>query len=70
VGTWHTLALMVKGSTLTATIDERPVGSVTDTDPNYASGLAGIEAGATPAAGAWTGASWPIVQYRHLTVTP
>jgi hypothetical protein len=49
-------------------IDERRVGSATDTDPNYASGLAGIEAGATWSGGGWTGTSWPIVQYRRLRV--
>ena len=64
------VALTVDGPTLTATIDGRQTGSATDDDPHYATGLAGIEAGATAAAGAWTGTSWPIVQYRHLAVTP
>jgi hypothetical protein len=31
--------------------------------------IAAIEAGATAAGGAWTGTSWPVVQYRGLTVT-
>jgi O-glycosyl hydrolase len=69
VRTWHNLALAVDRSTLTAAIDGQRVGSVTDNDANYRSGLAGIEAGATMAGGAWTGTSWPIVQYRRLRVS-
>jgi len=69
-GTWHNLALTLSGSRLTAAIDGQQVGAVTDSDANYRSGLAGIEAGATAAGGAWTGTSWPIVQYRRLTVAP
>ena len=57
------------GATLTAAIDGRQVATVTDNDPNYTTGIAGIEAGAVDANGAWTGTSWPIVQYRRLTVS-
>jgi hypothetical protein len=57
-------------STLTANSDGQRVGSATDNDANYVSGIAGIEAGATEANGAWTGTTWPIVQYRHLAIAP
>ena len=69
-GAWHNLALTVAGTALTARIDGQPVASATDADAHYATGIAGIEAGATEAGGAWTGTSWPVVQYRNLTVTP
>jgi hypothetical protein len=68
IGTWHSMALTVDGPTLKPTIDGRRVGSTTDT--SFTSGPAGIEAGATLAAGTWTGTSWPVVQYRRLTITP
>jgi O-glycosyl hydrolase len=70
VGRWHNVALTVSRSSLTATIDGRRAGAVTDPDANYATGIAGIEAGATAAHGAWTGTSWPIVRYRRLRVIP
>jgi hypothetical protein len=72
VGTWHRLALTVKGSTQSGSIDGRQVVSASDTDPNYVTGIAGVEAGATlnSAQNAWTGTSWPIVQFRDLTVLP
>jgi hypothetical protein len=69
-GTWHNLALTLNGSRLTAAIDGEPVGAVGDDDASYRSGLAGIEAGATVAGRAWTGTSWPVVQYRGLRVAP
>jgi hypothetical protein len=67
---WHNLSLAARGSVLIAGIDGRRVGSARDGDRRYAQGIAGIEAGATVAGGAWTGTSWPVVQYRDLTVTP
>src|SRR5450755_755033 len=70
VGKWHNLSLTILGASLTATIDSRQVATATDNDPNYTTGIAGIEGGAVDAGGAWTGRSWPVVQYRHLTVTP
>jgi Glycosyl hydrolase family 59/Concanavalin A-like lectin/glucanases superfamily len=70
VGKWHHLSLTISGASLTVAIDGIQVASVTDNDPNYTAGIAGIEAGAVDANGAWTGTSWPIVQYRHLTITP
>jgi hypothetical protein len=69
VNAWHNLSLTIKGATLTATIDRALVASVTNSDPNYTTGIAGIEAGATDVNSAWTGTSWPIVQYRRLTVS-
>ena len=69
VDTWHNLSLTIQGATLTAAIDGAQVATVTDNDPNYTTGIAGIEAGAIDANGAWTGTSWPIVQYRRLTVS-
>jgi hypothetical protein len=70
VGKWHHLSLTIRGASLTGAIDGVQVASVTDNDPNYTTGIAGIEAGAVDANAAWTGTSWPIVQYRRLTVTP
>jgi hypothetical protein len=69
VRSWHTLSLSIHGATLTAAIDASQVATVTDNDPNYTTGIAGIEAGAIDSGGAWTGTSWPIVQYRRLTVS-
>jgi hypothetical protein len=58
-GTWHHLAMTVAGSSITTYVDGRPAGSATDA--SYASGLAGIEAGA------FTG-QWPQAQYSNLAV--
>ncbi len=58
---WHHLSLSMSGSTITASVDGVQVADVTNTA--WASGLAGLEAGA------FTG-SWPRVQYSHLAVTP
>ncbi len=66
---WHNLSLAVSGATLTASIDGQQVATVTNNDSNYTTGIAGIEAGAVENNGAWTGTSWPVVQYRHLTVS-
>jgi hypothetical protein len=67
---WHRLSLTAKGPVLTIRIDGRRRGSALDRDRGYASGIAGIEAGAAERGGAWTGASWPLVQYRHLSIVP
>jgi hypothetical protein len=67
---WHRLSLTVAGAVVIANIDGRRVGTARDRDRRYRTGIAGIEAGATVAHGAWTGASWPIVQYRNLSVRP
>jgi Glycosyl hydrolase family 59/Concanavalin A-like lectin/glucanases superfamily len=68
VGTWHHVTLTISGATLTGSVDGQSIGSATDNDSNYTTGIAGIEAGAVDSGGAWTGKSWPIVQYRGLTV--
>jgi O-glycosyl hydrolase len=69
VRNWHNLSLSIHGTTLTAAIDGNQIATATDNDPNYSKGIAGIEAGAVTANGAWTGTSWPVVQYRRLTVS-
>ena len=46
VGQWHNLSLTISGATLTASIDGQQVATVTNNDPNYTTGIAGIEAGA------------------------
>jgi hypothetical protein len=70
VGAWHNLAVTVKGAILTGSIDGQRVATATDNDPNYTTGIAGIEAGAVASGGTWTGTSWPVVQYRRLTLAP
>jgi hypothetical protein len=59
-GTWHRLSLSMSGSTIMASVDGHQVTSVSDS--SWASGPAGIEAGA------FTG-SWPQAQYSNLSVT-
>jgi hypothetical protein len=59
--TWHTVSLSLKGSKLTGSIDGRPVGSANDS--SYGKGAAGIEAGA------FSGGTWPLNEYRNLSVT-
>ena len=58
---WHRLSLSMSGSTITASVDGVRVADVANS--TWASGLAGLEAGA------FSG-SWPHVQYSHLAVTP
>jgi len=58
--TWHRLTLSMSGSRITASVGGTRIASVSD--PAWTSGLAGI------AAGPFT-ASWPDVQYSHLSVT-
>jgi hypothetical protein len=69
LNTWHNVSLSVTGQTLVISVDSLPVATTTNTDPNYTSGIAGIEGGAVESGGAWTGTAWPLVEYRHLTVT-
>ncbi len=68
--TWHSVSIRMVGTAITAAIDGQTVGSATDDDPNYSAGIGGVEAGAQLADGAFTGASWPVVQFSHLSVTP
>jgi hypothetical protein len=60
LNTWHTVALQMSGSNLSALIDGKIVGSASDT--SYTAGLAGIQAGAFTR-------TWPINQYQDLSVT-
>jgi hypothetical protein len=42
-GEWTPLALQVRDTTITAWVGGQPVATVTDEDPNYATGIPGIE---------------------------
>ena len=53
--TWHTLSLDFQGSTLTASIDQKTVGSVTDT--TYGSGQVGLGV-----------SGWQNAQYQNFSV--
>jgi hypothetical protein len=53
--TWHTLTFDFQGSTLTATIDQKTVGSVTDT--TYGSGQVGLGV-----------SGWQNAQYQNFSV--
>jgi hypothetical protein len=69
--TWHHLALNVQGAHLTASIDRQGVASIHAGPEGRARGIAGIEAGAAAERdGTFTGRSWPVVQYRRLTIAP
>jgi hypothetical protein len=57
-GTWHRLSLTMQGYTLTMSIDRHRVGRVTDRDPNFTHGPAGIVTG-----------GWYNVSYKNLSVT-
>ena len=59
-GRWHRLSLSMSGHTITASADGDVVADLADAA--WASGLAGLEAGAFSS-------SWPHVQYSHLSVT-
>jgi hypothetical protein len=59
--TWHRLSLSMSGSSITASVDGQQVTSVSDS--SWASGPAGIEAGAFAG-------SWPQAQYSNLSVVP
>jgi hypothetical protein len=69
-GGWHRLAMTVAGTALTAAIDGRPVASIADAAGGAAPGTAGIEAGARERDGIFTGTSWPVVQFRRLSIEP
>jgi hypothetical protein len=67
---WHRVALAVKGPAITASVDGSVVAALPDATLGYDRGIAGIEAGAQVADGAFTGRSWPVVQFRRLRVDP
>ena len=56
------------GASVTALIDGATVASVGGQPRAYARGIGGIEAGAATAGGAFTGAEWPVVQYRGFSI--
>jgi hypothetical protein len=58
---WHSLALTMQGSTLTAAIDGQTVGSAGDS--SYAAGPAGLAVGAVDL-------GWRNVQFDNLSVSP
>jgi hypothetical protein len=67
-GKWTALAIAVHGTTITAWVGGQPVAAVTDHDPNYATGIPGIETDAFR--GSWSGTQfkgfsvsrWPIIE--------
>jgi hypothetical protein len=68
---WHNLALTVHGAGITALVDGKQVAAISGAPAGTAPGIAGIEAGAAAErAGAFTGRSWPVVEYRRLTIAP
>src|SRR6266536_890947 len=69
-GTWHNVSVRMQGTAITAAIDGQWVGSATDDDPNYTAGIGGVQAGAQFVNGAFSGTSWPVVQFHNLSVTP
>jgi hypothetical protein len=62
-GTWTPLALAVRGTEITAWVDGRPVAKVTDHDPNYATGIPGIETDAFRG-------TWSSTQFKSFSVRP
>jgi hypothetical protein len=62
VNHWFSVSLSLSGTRLSAKINGRVVSTVSD--HSYKTGPAGIEAGSV------VKDSWPIVQYRDLSITP
>jgi hypothetical protein len=60
-GEWTPLALEVRGTTITAWINGQPVAMVTDDDPNYATGIPGIETDAFRG-------TWSPTQFKDFSV--
>jgi len=58
--TWHRLTLAMSGPDVTAAVDGHQVAAVSD--PAWAAGLAGIEAGALSG-------GWPQAEFRNLALT-
>ena len=61
-GEWTPLALEVRGTTITAWINGQPVATVTDDDPNYATGIPGIETDAFRG-------TWSPAQFKAFSVS-
>jgi hypothetical protein len=62
-GKWTALAVSVHGTTITAWVNGQLVATVTDKDPNYATGIAGIETDAFRG-------TWSSTQFKGLSVAP
>ncbi|MGE5286188.1 MAG: family 16 glycoside hydrolase [Micromonosporaceae bacterium] len=62
-GKWTSLAIAVHGTTITAWVNGQQVATVTDNDPNYATGIPAIETDAFRG-------TWSPTQFRDFSVTP
>ena len=61
-GKWTALAIAVHRTTITAWIKGQQVATVTDSDPNYATGIAGIETDAFRG-------TWSSTQFKDFSVS-
>jgi hypothetical protein len=61
-GEWTALAIAVHGTTITAWVDGQQVAAVTDNDPNYATGIPGIETDAFRG-------TWSSTQFKEFSVS-
>jgi hypothetical protein len=61
-GQWTALAIAVRGTTITAWINGQHVATVTDHDPNYATGIPGIETDAFHG-------TWSSTQFKQFSVS-
>jgi len=61
-GKWTSLAIGVHGTTITAWVNGQQVAMVTDNDPNYATGIPGIETDAFRG-------TWSSTQFKGFSVT-
>jgi hypothetical protein len=62
-GEWTALAVAVHGTTITAWVNGRPAATVIDSDPNYATGIPGIETGAFRG-------TWSPTKFKEFSVSP
>ncbi len=62
IGKWTSLAIGVHGTTITAWVNGQQVAMVTDNDPNYATGIPGIETDAFRG-------TWSSTQFKGFSVT-
>ncbi|HXP54690.1 MAG TPA: family 16 glycoside hydrolase, partial [Streptosporangiaceae bacterium] len=62
-GEWTPLALAVHGPAITAWVNGQQVAAVTDRDPNYATGIPGIETDAFRG-------TWSSAQFKEFSVSP
>jgi hypothetical protein len=61
-GQWTALAIAVQGTTITAWVNGQSVATVTDNDPNYATGIPGIETDAFRG-------TWSSTQFGEFSVS-